>query len=63
MTGRELPGLADERRVLAFPPPTRTRWLPTASQRRALWRSRLAVVLLSYSAGALTVLAINLGAR
>lgn len=60
--GRELPGLCDERRVLAFPPPTRTRWLPTASQRRALWRSRLVVILLSYLAGAASVLA-YIGAR
>lgn len=61
MTGRQLPGLADERRVLAFPPPSRLRWLPSASQRRALMRSQLAVVLLSYSAGALTVLALVKG--
>ncbi len=59
MTGREVsPGLCDAQSAVALHPPSRPRWL---SPRYHLAR-RLALVLICYAAGALTALALNLGA-
>jgi len=58
MTGRQLPGLCDAQTAVALHPPSRPRWLSP----RYHWHRRLALMLITYLAGAASAALLILGA-